>query len=149
MFGANWEKDSVLLYRTMQVYNQIYNNRMATLWTFQLGAIFLVETLDIVLSLRLSPQMTFPSNMMFPSPAVVLIWYTTTVYKATAAACDVGEAMAHRFKTSADKYRKTVGASMKPLRVEARPFFYMEKITSFSFTSEVTDKTISILLATQ
>ena len=130
----------------MQVYNQIYNNRMATLWAFQLGALFLVETLSIVLSLTLSPHMTFPSNLLFPAPAIGLFWYSNTVYKASTAAGDVGEDIAHRLKTSADKYKKVVGASMKPLRVEARPFFYMQKTTSFSFTNEVTDKTISILL---
>ena len=146
MFGTDWKTDSLSLFRTMQVYNVIYNNRMATLWAFQLGGAFLVETLSIVLSLKLSPTMTFPSNMMFPAPAIGLIWYTTTVYKATTAACDAGDDMAHKLRNSADKYKKVVGASMKPLRVEARPFFYMQKTTSFSFTNQVTDKTISILL---
>ena len=98
------------------------------------------------MTLILTPVMPFPANMMFPAAAGIAIWYTTCVYPTTTVACSQFEELAHTFKTSGDKYRKVIGASMKPLRVECRPFFYMQKTTSFSYTNEVTDKTISLLL---
>ena len=144
--GTEWKKDKLMLMRTLQVYNQIYNNCMATIWCVQILASFTTETLSIVLSLKLTSTMPFPANMMFPAAAVAFIWYTTTVYRTTVLACASFEELAHRLKISGDKYMKAVGASMKPPRVEVRPFFHMKETTSFSFSNEVMDKVISILV---
>lgn len=113
----------------------------------QIAAAFSIEVLCTAMTLILTPVMPFPANMMFPTGAALFIWYSTCVYQTTTVACTLSEELAHKFKISGNKYKKMVGASVKPLRVEVRPFFYMTKATSFSFTNEVTDKTISILLS--
>src|SRR4051794_562207 len=114
--GQEWIEDPLALFRTMQVYNHHYNAIMSRLWSFQVGAAFTIETLAIVLSLKLAPYMPFPTSLMFPSAAICFIWYSTTVYKATSAATDTSEDLVHKFKISADRYERVVGASMKPLR---------------------------------
>ena len=146
--GSEWKNDQLALYRTLQVYNQYYNDRMALVWTYQLGAMFIFDVLCTSMSLRLSPHMPFPSNMMFPVGAGSALFYTTSVYAATSRATEISEGLAHQLKISKVKYKKRVGASMRPLRMKARPFFYMDRTTSVAFRCEVTDKVISILLGT-
>ena len=119
---------------------------MAAIWCMQFAASFSIEVLCIVTTLILTPVIPFPANMMFPAAGALFTWYTTCVYKTTTVACTLSEELAHTFKISGNKYKKMVGASMKPLWVEVRPFFNTKTTTSFSFTSEVTDKTVSILL---
>ena len=145
--GTEWKNDQVLMFRTLQVYNQIYNNRWAVLWTYGMAAVFAIDVLCTSMSLRLSPHMPFPSNMMFPVGMLSLGYYSTRVYKATSIASDRSEDLAHKLKNSADPYKRRVGASMKSLRVEARPFFYMRKTTSFAFNIEVVDKTVMVLVS--
>ena len=135
------------MFRTLQVYGQIYNNRWAVLWTSGMAAVFVVDVLCTSLSLRLSPHMPFPSNMMFPVGMLSFAYYSTKVYKATSNATERSEDLAHKLRHSADPYKKRVGASMKPLRVGARPFFYMRKTTSFAFNNKVIDKTVMILVS--
>lgn len=120
---------------------------MAVLWTYGMAATFLVDVLCTSMSLKLTPHMSFPSNMMFPVGLFGLGFYTTKVYKATSDATDLSQDLASKMKQSADPYKKRVGASMKPLRVEARPFFNMQKATSFAFNNEVADKTVMILVS--
>ena len=120
---------------------------MAALWTYGIGAVFIVGVLCTSMSLRLSPHMPFPSNMMFPVGMVGVGFYTTRIYKSTSLASEMSEKLAKKLKDSADSYEKRVGRTMKPLRVEARPFFCMQKTTSFAFNSEVIDKTVMILVS--
>ena len=144
----DWRNDSLSLFRTMQVYNQIYNNRIGLLWTYQMGTVFILEVLCVVSSLRLSSGMPFPTNLMFPVGATASFFITSVIYKATTMATDMSQDLASSFRKSADRYHKRLGASMRPLYVEVPPFFVMKKSTSFSFTNEAADKTISILLST-
>ena len=141
--GSEWKNDQLTLFRTLQAYNQHYNGRMALLWTYQLGAMYIFVVLCTSMSLKLSPHMPFPSNMMFPVGAAGSTLYTTSVYPATSRSTEVSEELAHNLKISGDKYRKRVGASVRPLWVKARPFFYMENTTLVAFINEVMDKVIS------
>ena len=148
LHGWEWKNDQLALFRTLQVYNQHYNGRMALLWTYQLVGMFIFDVLCTSMTLKLSPHMPFPSNMMFPVGAGSAIFYTTRIYTATSRATGISEDLAHQLKISANRYKKRVGASMRPLRMKARPFFYMEHSTSVAFRNEVTDKVVSILVST-
>lgn len=146
--ATEWKTDRLAMFRTLQVYNQIYNKRMAVMWTYQMGTVFLIQTLTTVITLRVGFSMPFPGNCMFFIGALASMLFTTMVYTSSAASSIKSQEFADVFKKSRDKYKKTVGTSMRPLYVEARPFFVMTKTTAFSYTNEVVDKTISILVTT-
>ena len=121
---------------------------MAVVWTYQMAGLFVIQTVCTVISLRVAFVMQFPANCMFFFGATAIMHYTTKIYTTTVVTCTKSQEFANVCKQSGDKYKQRVGASMKPLYVEVRPFFVMTKTTAFAYTNEVVDKTISVLVTT-
>ena len=111
-----------------------------------MGALFAVEVTSIVASLKLYNTVPLSSFLLFPAGAAMALSFSTTIYYASALTAIKSGDLADQIKKSGKRYEKVVGASMRPLYVEARPFFVMEKTTAFAYSQEVIDKTISVLL---
>ena len=146
--GTEWKNDCLLLFRTMQVYNQNYNDISAVMWSYSMVGMFVSQVGSIVGGVRLTASVPFPANAMFPITAIGTTYVTINMYGATSVATGMSQYLAQKYFKSTDKYYRRVGASMKPLYVEVWQFFVMTSTTSFSFTYGVVDKSISILLCT-
>lgn len=141
-------QEKINLYRTLQVLNAVHNECCSTLmWPTAQYLLMIIHVILNVLMIKLYSVLPISLAIVLLIGSVEMCWFEKGCFKAAA---DIYN-YSHEFKSSIVGRRRTVtravGRSLRCLRVEVGPQYFIKVSTVTRYWLSVYEYTINVILA--
>ena len=137
---------SCLLYKGLQILNQLYNTCMTNMMGVVLAMCMFTQSLILALSIQLTPKAQFPGCLLFPIGAIGMIQGPRYAFASTVQVTETSMAFVENYRCTRNPLQAKTARSLPPLFIRVSSVSQMSRSTMLEYYNQVINNTVSLLL---